>query len=147
MDHALREVSAKFEVIGANALAAFPARILHSGGEARSWFTSEVPWGCQSLRHLWTSCWSVKGWGHGALLLALMAHPDQASSLQGSRRVSSDTLAVNNRTIGLGWQQSKRTLVLLAVVGACARPRWQSPQLADLTRLRLFLNHCVVVFA
>ena len=48
-----------------------------------------------------------EGVGLRRLLPALMTHPDQASSLQGSRRVSSDTLAVNNRTIGLGWQQSK----------------------------------------
>ena len=68
-----------------------------------------------------------EGVGFRRLLPALATHPDQASSLLGSRRVSSDTLAVNNRTIGLGWQQSKRTLVLLAVVGACVRPRWRSP--------------------
>ena len=56
-----------------------------------------------------------------ALLTVLMAHPDQASSLQGSLRVSTDTLAADDPGIGSGWQQSKQNWALLAVVGQCAR--------------------------
>ena len=46
-----------------------------------------------------------------------MAYPDQTSSLQGSRSVNSDILAVNAPGIGSGWQQSKQSWALLAVVG------------------------------
>jgi hypothetical protein len=47
----------------------------------------------------------------------LMAYPDQASSLQGSRGVSCDILAANDLGTGSGWQQSKQNQALLAVVG------------------------------
>ena len=51
------------------------------------------------------------------LQTVLMAYPDQASSLQGSRSVSSDILAANDLGTGSGWQQSKQNWALLAVVG------------------------------
>ena len=47
----------------------------------------------------------------------LMAHPIQASSLQGLHGVSCDALAVNDLGIGTGWQQSTQSWVLLAVMG------------------------------
>ena len=50
-----------------------------------------------------------------------MAYPDQTSSLQGSRNVNSDILAVNSPGNGSGWQQSKQSWELLAVVGTLAR--------------------------
>ena len=47
----------------------------------------------------------------------LMAHPIQAGSLQGLHGVSCGALAVNDLETGSGWQQSKQTWVLLAVMG------------------------------
>ena len=54
---------------------------------------------------------------HYVLQVMWMAYPDQTSSLQGSRSVNSDILAVNAPGIGSGWQQSKQSWALLAVVG------------------------------
>ena len=51
----------------------------------------------------------------------LMVYPDQAGSLQGSRDVSCDILAVNDSGNGSGWQQSKQNWALLAVMGPWAR--------------------------
>ena len=51
------------------------------------------------------------------LQIVLMTYPDQASSLQGSRGVSCDILAANDLGTGSGWQQSKQSQALLAVVG------------------------------
>ena len=47
----------------------------------------------------------------------LMAHPIQASSLQGLHGVNCDALAVNDLGKGSGWQQSKQNWALLAVMG------------------------------
>ncbi len=47
----------------------------------------------------------------------LMAHPLQASSLQGLHGVSCGALAVNGLENGSGWQQSKRNWALPAVMG------------------------------
>jgi hypothetical protein len=55
------------------------------------------------------------------LWIMWMAHPNQADSLQGSRRVICDILAVNDPGIGSGWQQSKQNWALPAVVGHWAR--------------------------
>ncbi len=51
------------------------------------------------------------------LQTVLMAYPDQASSLQGSHSVGCDILAANDLGTGSGWQQSKQSQALLAVVG------------------------------
>ena len=51
------------------------------------------------------------------LQIVLMAHPDQASSLQGSQGVDPDILAANDLGIGSGWRQSRQNRALLAVVG------------------------------
>ena len=66
-----------------------------------------------SLRNLVVNC---EGTVH-VLQIVLMAYPDQASSLQGSRGVSCDILAANDLGTGSGWQQSKQNQALLAVVG------------------------------
>ena len=47
----------------------------------------------------------------------LMAHPIQASRLQGLHGVNCDALTVNDPRNGTSWQQSKQTRVLLAVMG------------------------------
>ena len=46
-----------------------------------------------------------------------MAHPSQASSLQGSHGVSCGILAVDDLATGASWQLSKQNQALLAVVG------------------------------
>ena len=51
----------------------------------------------------------------------LMANPDQASSLQGPRRVDCNILALNDLGAGSAWQQSKQNQALLAAVGELAR--------------------------
>ena len=51
------------------------------------------------------------------LQTVLMTYPSQASSLQGSRNVSSDILAVDDLGTGSDWQQSKLNQALLALVG------------------------------
>ncbi len=66
-----------------------------------------------SLRNLVVDC---EGTVH-VLQIVLMAYPDQASSLRGSRGVSCDILAANDLGTGSGWQQSKQNQALLAVVG------------------------------
>ena len=66
-----------------------------------------------SLRNLVVDC---EGTVH-VLQTVLMAYPDQASSLQGSRGASCDILAANDLGTGSGWQQSKQNQALLAVVG------------------------------
>ena len=47
----------------------------------------------------------------------LMAHPIQAGSLQGLHGVNRDALAVNDLGNGTGWQQSKQSQALRAVMG------------------------------
>ena len=47
----------------------------------------------------------------------LMAHPNQAGSLQGFHGVNRDGLAVNDLGNGTGWQQSKQSQALRAVMG------------------------------
>ena len=49
-------------------------------------------------------CWEVVY----ALPTVQMAHPNQASSLQGFRDVGCDFLAVDDLGIGSGWQQSRQ---------------------------------------
>ena len=66
-----------------------------------------------ALRSLVVDC----GGAAHVLQTVLMAYPNQASSLQGSRSVSSDILAANDLGTGSGWQQSKQNWALLAVVG------------------------------
>ena len=51
------------------------------------------------------------------LLCMLMVLPDQAGSLQGSPGVSRVFLAADDPGTGSGWQQSKQSWALLAVVG------------------------------
>ena len=46
-----------------------------------------------------------------------MAHPNQASSLQGLHGVNCAALAVKDLGIGEGWQQSTQNQALLAVMG------------------------------
>ena len=76
----------------------------------------EVSTSCHRL--VWVL--KCKGMGH-VLPTVLMAYPNQASSLQGSRGVSCGLLAAHYLGTGSGWQQSKQNWVLLAVVGECAR--------------------------
>ena len=62
--------------------------------------------------------WEMECQGALQVLQAMsMVCPNQADSLQGSRGVNCDILAVNVPGIGSGWQQSKQNWALLAVVG------------------------------
>ena len=63
-------------------------------------------------------CWVMECNGAQYVLLCmLMALPDQGGSLQGSRGVSCDILAVDDPGTGSGWQQSMQNWALPSVVG------------------------------
>ena len=74
------------------------------------------------------------------LQIMLMIHPDQAGSLQGSCRVSSSILAVNDPGTGSGWQQSKQNWALLAVVGKWSRMACSDHCCGELSPLHSFLE-------
>ena len=73
------------------------------------------------------------------LLIVLMAHPDQASSLQGCHRGNGVTLAANNPGTASGWKQSRVTFrMVLAVVGTWVRTRRNHLWPASLALFHLF---------